>query len=49
MTSYCSICESECVVGFVVTKRHNYDDEVDIIEYRCEKHIHNEPRMKIKD
>jgi len=38
MTSYCSICKSEVVVGFVKNEA-KYIDESDIYEYRCSKHL----------
>ncbi len=46
MTSYCSICESAIVVGCII-KRTIYEDRVDIVEYRCEKHLHDDVKVDV--
>lgn len=38
MTSYCSICKSEVVVGFV-EKEYRFGDRYKTFQYRCEKHL----------
>lgn len=46
MTSYCSICKSSTVVGFVVTRYDTFHNTLEVSEYRCSDHIKGNDKDK---